>query len=170
MVVQEQTSLTSPRIRLALLALLPGIPWRSGPARACPRALHRTGETRRSRFQHRISCANEPQLHTLWMRTVREDCPDHRPAVSKGHLEEVLAKYIEHYNRGRPRRSTPRGNGGSMAPTRLSTRCLPLEASPRTTDPCSARDLARFQELPARLQQFASKRPPFDATESELAC
>ena len=40
-----------------------------------------------------------------WVRTVREDCLDHILALSRGHLERVLAEYVCHYNRGRPHRS-----------------------------------------------------------------
>lgn len=40
-----------------------------------------------------------------WVRTVREDCLDHLLVVAKGHLEGVVAEYIEYYNRSRPHRS-----------------------------------------------------------------
>jgi hypothetical protein len=66
--------------------------------------------------------------------------------------------------------STPFGNGGSRAPTRVNGWCLPVEAAPRTTAPCSARSLAQFQELPARRRLLASKRPPSAATGSGSAC
>ena len=39
-----------------------------------------------------------------WVRTVREDCLDHLLVCSRGHLERILAEYVEHYNRARPHR------------------------------------------------------------------
>ena len=39
-----------------------------------------------------------------WVRTAREDCLDHLLVLSRGHLERVLAEYVEHYNRARPHR------------------------------------------------------------------
>jgi putative transposase len=39
-----------------------------------------------------------------WVRTVREDCFDNLLMLSRSHLEQVLAEYIDHYNRARPHR------------------------------------------------------------------
>jgi putative transposase len=40
-----------------------------------------------------------------WVRTVRAECLDWLLIVGRGHLEQVLRVYIEHYNRHRPHRS-----------------------------------------------------------------
>ncbi|MGH9170694.1 MAG: integrase core domain-containing protein, partial [Acidimicrobiales bacterium] len=39
-----------------------------------------------------------------WVRTVREECLDHLLVCSRGHLESVLAEYVDHYNRAGPHR------------------------------------------------------------------
>jgi putative transposase len=40
-----------------------------------------------------------------WVRTVRTECLDWLLIRSRGHLERVLAVYVEHYNSARPHRS-----------------------------------------------------------------
>jgi len=40
-----------------------------------------------------------------WVRTVRAECLDWLLIVGRGHLEQVLRIYIEHYNRYRPHRA-----------------------------------------------------------------
>jgi putative transposase len=40
-----------------------------------------------------------------WVRTVRAECLDWLLIVGRGHLEQVLRIYIEHYNRYRPQRA-----------------------------------------------------------------
>jgi transposase InsO family protein len=40
-----------------------------------------------------------------WIRTVRAECLDWLLIVSRGHLEQVLRRYVEHYNRHRPHRA-----------------------------------------------------------------
>jgi hypothetical protein len=37
-----------------------------------------------------------------WVRTVRAECLDWLLIVGRGHLEQVLRVYVEHYNRHRP--------------------------------------------------------------------
>jgi transposase InsO family protein len=44
-----------------------------------------------------------------WVRTVREDCLDHLLVFSRRHLEEVLTKYVRHYNEARPHRGLELG-------------------------------------------------------------
>ncbi len=39
-----------------------------------------------------------------WVRTVREDCLDHLLALSRRHLETIVAEHVEHYNKARPHR------------------------------------------------------------------
>jgi putative transposase len=40
-----------------------------------------------------------------WIRTVRAECLDWLLIVGRGHLEQVLRIYVEHYNRRRPHRA-----------------------------------------------------------------
>jgi putative transposase len=40
-----------------------------------------------------------------WIRTVRAECLDWLLIVGRGHLEQVLRRYFEHYNRHRPHRA-----------------------------------------------------------------
>jgi putative transposase len=40
-----------------------------------------------------------------WIRTVRAECLDWLPIVGRGHLEQVLRIYLDHYNRHRPHRA-----------------------------------------------------------------
>jgi putative transposase len=40
-----------------------------------------------------------------WVGTVRAECPDWLLIVGRGHLEQVLQGYIQHYNRYRPHRA-----------------------------------------------------------------
>jgi hypothetical protein len=40
-----------------------------------------------------------------WIRTVRAECLDWLVIVGRGHLEQVLGVYIEHYNGHRPHRA-----------------------------------------------------------------
>ena len=40
-----------------------------------------------------------------WIRTVRAECLDWLLVVGRGHLEQVLRIYVEHYNRHRPHRA-----------------------------------------------------------------
>jgi hypothetical protein len=51
--------------------------------------------------------ARSPKANAIaerWVRTVRQDCLDHLLALSRRHLERVLAEYVEHHNRARPHR------------------------------------------------------------------
>jgi putative transposase len=40
-----------------------------------------------------------------WIRTVRAECLDWLLIVGRGHLEQVLQAYVEHYNVHRPHRA-----------------------------------------------------------------
>jgi putative transposase len=40
-----------------------------------------------------------------WVRTVRTECLDWLLIVGRGHLEQVLRVYVEHYNSHRPHRA-----------------------------------------------------------------
>jgi putative transposase len=39
-----------------------------------------------------------------WVRTVRAECLDWMLIWNRRHLQRVLARYVEHYNAGRPHR------------------------------------------------------------------
>ena len=59
-------------------------------------------------------------LAERFVRTVREDCPDHLLIYSMCHLQAVLADYVRHYNEARPHR------GRQLAPP------LPRHDQPHT--------------------------------------
>ena len=40
-----------------------------------------------------------------WIRTVRAECLDWLLIVGRGHLEQILRVYVEHYNAHRPHRA-----------------------------------------------------------------
>jgi len=40
-----------------------------------------------------------------WIRTIRAECLDWLLIVGRGHLEQILRIYVEHYNRHRPHRA-----------------------------------------------------------------
>ncbi len=40
-----------------------------------------------------------------WVRTVRAECLDWLLILGRGHLEQVLRIYVQHYNRHRPHRA-----------------------------------------------------------------
>src|SRR6266702_7067757 len=40
-----------------------------------------------------------------WVRSVRNECLDHLLVFGRGHLEQILRDYLEHYNMERPHRS-----------------------------------------------------------------
>jgi len=44
-----------------------------------------------------------------WIRTVRAECLDWLLIVGRGHLEQVLRVYVEHYNFHRPHRALKLG-------------------------------------------------------------
>jgi hypothetical protein len=44
-------------------------------------------------------------LRRQWIRTVRAECRDWLLIVGRGHLEQVLRIYLDHYNRHRPHRA-----------------------------------------------------------------
>jgi putative transposase len=40
-----------------------------------------------------------------WVRTVRAECLDWLLVVGRGHLQQILRTYVQHYNRHRPHRA-----------------------------------------------------------------
>ena len=55
-----------------------------------------------------VTPVRAPQANTYaerWVRTVRAECLDWLLIVGRGHLEQVLRTYLQHYNRHRPHRA-----------------------------------------------------------------
>ena len=55
-----------------------------------------------------VTPVQAPQANTYaerWVRTVRAECLDWLLIVGRGHLEQVLRTYLQHYNRHRPHRA-----------------------------------------------------------------
>jgi putative transposase len=52
-----------------------------------------------------VQAPNANAVAERWIRTVRAECLDWLLIVGRGHLEQVLRVYIEHYNAHRPHRA-----------------------------------------------------------------
>jgi putative transposase len=52
-----------------------------------------------------VQAPNANAYAERWIRTVRDECLDWLLVVGRGHLEQVLRVYIEHYNAHRPHRA-----------------------------------------------------------------
>jgi putative transposase len=52
-----------------------------------------------------VQAPNANAYAERWIRTVRAECLDWLLIVGRGHLEQVLRVYVEHYNRHRPHRA-----------------------------------------------------------------
>jgi putative transposase len=52
-----------------------------------------------------VQAPNANAYAERWIRTVRAECLDWRLIVGRGHLEQVLRVYVEHYNAHRPHRA-----------------------------------------------------------------
>jgi putative transposase len=52
-----------------------------------------------------VQAPNANAYAERWIRTVRDECLDWLLVVGRGHLEQVLRVYIEHYNTHRPHRA-----------------------------------------------------------------
>ena len=52
-----------------------------------------------------VQAPNANAYAERWVRTVRAECLDWLLIVGRGHLEQVLRVYVEHYNRHRPHRA-----------------------------------------------------------------
>jgi putative transposase len=62
-----------------------------------------------------VQAPNANAFAERWIRTVRAECLDWLLIVGRGHLEQVLRIYVEHYNSHRPHRGL--GLESSDAPT-----------------------------------------------------
>jgi transposase InsO family protein len=76
-----------------------------------------------------------------WVRTVRTECLDHVLILSRAHLDQVLAEYVEHYNTARPHQSLGLGTPEPRTPT------LPRENVPAVT--CTERSGGLIREYEA---------------------
>jgi putative transposase len=56
-----------------------------------------------------------------WVRTVRAECLDWLLVVGRGHLQQILRVYVQHYNRHRPHRAL--GLQPPDPPARLTVLC-----------------------------------------------
>jgi putative transposase len=52
-----------------------------------------------------VQAPNANAYAERWVRTARAECLDWLLIVGRGHLEQVLRIYVEHYNRHRPHRA-----------------------------------------------------------------
>ena len=52
-----------------------------------------------------VQAPNANAYAERWVRTVRTECLDWLLIVSRGHLEQVLRIYVQHYNQHRPHRA-----------------------------------------------------------------
>ena len=52
-----------------------------------------------------VQAPNANAYAERWIRTVRAECLDWLLIISRGHLEQVLRMYVEHYNQHRPHRA-----------------------------------------------------------------
>jgi putative transposase len=52
-----------------------------------------------------VQAPNANAYAERWIRTVRAECLDWLLIVGRGHLEQVLRVYVEHYNVHRPHRA-----------------------------------------------------------------
>jgi putative transposase len=52
-----------------------------------------------------VQAPNANAYAERWIRTVRAECLDSLLIVGRGHLEQVLRAYVEHYNAHRPHRA-----------------------------------------------------------------
>jgi putative transposase len=52
-----------------------------------------------------VQAPNANAYAERWIRTIRAECLDWPLIISRGHLEQVLRMYVEHYNQHRPHRA-----------------------------------------------------------------
>jgi hypothetical protein len=89
-----------------------------------------------------------------WIRTVRAGCLDWLLIIGRGPLEQVLGRYVEHYNRHRPHRPLGLEPPGPSAGLTLSARL----GEPGCTDATSL--VACFTSTGEQHERFAHLRAP----------
>ena len=73
-----------------------------------------------------VQAPNANAYAECWIRSVRAECLDWLLIVGRGHLEQVLHAYVEHYNVHRPHRALGLGTAGSTGRSdRHHTRSTP---------------------------------------------
>jgi putative transposase len=83
-----------------------------------------------------------------WIRTVRAECLDWLLIVGRGHLEQVLRVYVEHYNAHRPHRAL--GCSRRIQPSNLPS--VATTSRPRSTGAtCSADSCTSTGKLQERI-------------------
>ena len=71
-----------------------------------------------------VQAPNANACAERWVRTVRAECLDWLLIVSRGHLEQVLRIYAQHYNQHRPHRAVGlKPPDPSAAPTLVGEAC-----------------------------------------------
>jgi putative transposase len=83
-----------------------------------------------------------------WVRTVRAECLDWLLIVGRGHLEQVLRIYVQHYNAHRPHRAP--GLESPDPPARLTVLCQ-MTKPPSVAATCSAGCFTSTGKLHERL-------------------
>jgi putative transposase len=116
------------RVHLAGVTANPDCQWVTQQARNLPLVLGEQG--RRARFvlhdrdakfsrsfdnvfrldgaQVLLTSVQAPRANAYaerWVRTVRAECLDWLVVVGRGHLQQILRVYVQHYNRHRPHRA-----------------------------------------------------------------
>ena len=66
---------------------------------------HAFVQFRADQARHVPTSCGTPAYAERWIRSVRAECLDWLLIVGRGHLEQVLRVYIEHYNAHRPHRA-----------------------------------------------------------------
>jgi putative transposase len=103
-----------------------------------------------------------------WVRTVRTECLDWLLIVGRGHLEQVLRVYVQHYNRDRPHRALmlqpPDPRVRLPSSTRIvRARCTAVTysaVSSTSTDKLHERVCAPFTPTPRCSPPVNSRWPP----------
>ena len=83
-----------------------------------------------------VQAPNANAYAERWIRTVRVECLDWLLITGRGHLEQVLWVYVEHYNSHRPHRALGLGTAGSTSRSyrhqRESATCAPAGPARRS--------------------------------------
>ena len=110
-----------------------------------------------------VQAPNANAYAERWIRTVRAESLDWLLIIGRGHLDQVLRVYVEHYNAPRPHRDSGwshRSHGSVRPPSQgRSTGCAAMTYlagySANTTDSC----LNEFLHLRAKYAQYGHSWP-----------
>jgi putative transposase len=95
-----------------------------------------------------VQAPNANAYAERWIRTVRAECLDWLLMVGRGHLEQVLRVYIEHYNAHRPHRALGRQPPDPTVEPGLRARTSRPKSTGAT---CSADSCTSTDELHERI-------------------